>query len=67
MKRKTNSGPKGTQSPSFEKTAGYRPVRDGYQPVSQAKSTKSPPKPPKGGSGLSNTPKNKNGVSNKGS
>lgn len=67
MKRKTNSDSKGTQSPSFKKTAGYRPIRDGYQPVSQAKSTTSLPKPPKGRSGLSSTPKNKSGVSKNGS
>ena len=67
MKRKTNSGSKGTQSSGFEKRAGYRPIRHGYQPVSQAKPATSPPKPPKGGSGLSSTPKNKSGGSNKGS
>ena len=64
MTQKTNSGSKGTQSSGFEKTAGYGPMRrDGYQPVSKAKPATSPPKPPKGGSGLSSTPKNKSGVS----
>lgn len=66
MTQKTNSGSKGTQSSGFEKTAGYRPIREGYQPVSRAKSVTSSPKPPKGGSGLSSTPKNSGG-SNKGS
>ena len=59
MTRKINSSSKGTQSPGFEERAGYRPTREGYQPVSKAKSATSPPKPPKGGSGLSSTPKNK--------
>lgn len=65
MTQKTNSGSKGTQSSGFQKTAGYGPIREGYQPVSKAKSATSPPKPPKGGSGLSSTPKNKSGGSNK--
>ena len=59
MAQKTNSSSKGNQSSGFEKRAGYRPIREGYQPVSKAKSATSPPKPPKGGSGISNTPKNK--------
>ena len=67
MAQKTNSGSKGTQSSGFEKRAGCRSIRDGYQPVSQAKSTTSPPKPPKGRSGLSSTPKNKSRVSKNGS
>ena len=67
MTRKTNSGSKGTQSSDFKKIAGYRPIREGCQPVSQAKSATSPPKPPKGGSGLSSTPKNKSRVSKNGS
>ena len=65
MAQKTNSSSKGNQSSGFGRD-GYGPIRrDGYQPISQAKPATSPPKPPKGGSGLSSTPKNKDGVSNK--